>query len=292
MYEIEYFDFDLRREDDFSPLIGVKLVPNEKHKIFSLLVQEYGITWSERYKCYILPDSAFFDSDELKRYVIIIKATLEKISDRFKIDERILEREQKQSYYTKACLGQYLASYVNNTCDENSILLDPSAGCGNLTDYVRIPKENIYLVEPDEKSVATLKEKGYKNIIASTFEEYLRKGVFPNFTHIIMNPPFKSRLDLIFFNKCFELLQEKGRIAAIVSENSIYEELQALGYIFNIDFPSSNEVNNFAGLSYLLQMFIDNLHNTRNCFMDITTSFDNTYARAYYLLAEKVTHKR
>ena len=102
-----------------------------------------------------------------------------------------------------------------------------------------------------------------------------------------MNPPFKNRLDLFFFNECFELLQDHGRIAAIISENSIYEELYQLGYTFNIDIPSSNKVNNFGRISNLLKEYIDNLHNTKNCFMDITDSFDNTSARAYYLLAEK-----
>lgn len=287
MYEIVYFDINLRREDDFSPLIGIRFNPNEKYKMFSLLVQEYGIIWSERYKCYTLPDSTLFDYNELVRYINIINLSLQRIKNNNEIDRRILEREQKQSYYTKSSLIQFLSGYINNTSDKNSILLDPAAGIGNLTDNVNIPKENIYLIESDEKSAAILKKKGYKNIIISTFEEYLSKGNFPNFTHIIMNPPFKDRLDLFFFNKCFELLQEHGRIAAITSENSIYEELQQLGYIFNIDFPSSDTVNNFEGLSDLLQEYIDNLHNTKNCLMDITTSFDNTSARAYYLLAEK-----
>ena len=292
MYKIVYFNLDLRREDDFSPLVGIRFVPNEKQKIFSLLVQEYGITWSERYKCYILPDETLFNHDELEKCIGIIDLALQRIKDNYQIDEKMLEREQKQSYYTKACLIQCLSGYINNTSTEDSILLDPAAGVGTLTDNVKIPKENIYLVEPDEESATILKAKGYKNIIVSTFEEYLKKGVFPNFTHVIMNPPFKNRLDLFFFNKCFDLLQEHGRIAAITSENSIYEELQKLGYIFNIDVPSSDTVNNFEGLSDLLQEYIDNLHSTRNCLMDITTSFDNTSARAYYLLAKKIKSKR
>ncbi len=287
MYEIVYFKPNLRYEDDFSPLIGIRFIPNEKQKVFSLLVQEYGIIWSERYKCYILPDNALLNYNELEKYIYIINLSLSRIKDNCKIDEKILKREQTQSYYTKKCLIQYLSNYINNTSSENSILLDPSAGIGNLTDNIKIPKENIYLVEPDARCIPILKSKGYTNIINSTFEDYISKGNLPSFTHIIMNPPFKNRLDLFFFNKCFELLQNHGRIAAITSENSIYEELHQFGYTFNTDIPSNNEVNNFDGLSTLLQKYIDNLHNTKNCFMDITTSFDNTSARAYYLLAEK-----
>lgn len=287
MYRIVYFDLDLRRDDDFSPLIGIKFIPNEKQKIFSLLVQQYGITWSERYKCYILPDAAFFDYKELQKYINIINLSLQEIKANHMLDEKILERERKQSYYTKQSLIHYLSGYINNTSSKDSIILDPAAGTGNLTDNINIPKENIYLVEPDEKCVSILKKKGYKNIINSTFDEYLKKEILPNFTHVIMNPPFKNRLDLSFFNKCFDLLPEHGRIAAITSENSIYEELQQLNYTFNIDFPSNKAVNNFEDLSDMLQEYIDNLHNTTNCLMDITTSFDNTSARAYYILAEK-----
>ncbi len=286
MYEIVYFGLDLRREDDFSPLIGIRFSPNQKHKLFSLLVQEYGIIWSDRYRCYILPDDVLFNFDELVKCFCIIELSLKKIKSN-EINKELLIREQTQSYYTKPSLVRLLTGYINNTCDDNSILLDPAAGMGNLTDNIRIPKENIYLVEPDEKNILILKEKGYKNIINSTFEEYLNQGNFPDFSHIIMNPPFKNRLDLFFFNKCFQLLKEHGRIAAITSENSIYEELGQLGLTFNIDFPSSIDVNNFVGLSNLLQEYIDDLHNTKNCLMDITVSFCDTKARAYSLLAEK-----
>lgn len=287
MYEIVTFSLELRREDDFSPLVGIRFKDGKKNKLFSLLVQKYGITWSERYKCYILPDETLFNGDLFKECIKIIDSSLETVFSNHKIDISLIEREQKQSYYTNPSLANILASYINNSCTEKSILLDPAAGIGNLTDKVKIPKENIYLVEPDDECVRILREKGYKHVIHGTFEEYLEKRKQPKFTHVIMNPPFKNRTDLLFFNKCFKLLSEEGRIAAIISENSIYEELEPLGYTFDIDFPSSNDANNFVGISDLLQEFIDNTHNTNNCLMEITTSFSDTSARAYYLLAEK-----
>ena len=287
MYEIVTFSLELRRDDDFSPLIGIRFKDGKKNRLFSLLVQKYDITWSERYKCYILPDETLFNGNLFKEYIKIIDSSLEMVFSNSKIDISLLEREQKQNYYTKPSLVNILASYINNTSNEDSVLLDPAAGIGNFTDKVKIPKENIYLVEPDNESVCILRDKGYKHVIHGTFEEYLERRKQPKFTHIIMNPPFKKRTDLLFFNKCFKLLSEEGRIAAIVSENSIYEELEPLGYTFDIDFPSSKDSNNFEGLSDILQEFIDNIHNTNNCLMDQTTSFCDTSARAYYLLAEK-----
>ena len=287
MYELLTFSLDLRREDDVSPLIGLRFIPNEKNKLFSLIAQEYDIVWSERYKCYILPDEAILGGDILKKHLTIVDSIIERIKENKEIDKEILEREKKQSYYTSDSLANFLSSYINNTSDEDSIILDPSAGMGNLTDKLNIPKKNIYLVEPDLECINILKEKGYINIINSTFEEYLKSKNIPEFTHVIMNPPFKNRSDLIFFNECFKLLSEHGRLATIISENSIYEELEPRGLTFDIDFPSSGEVNNFYGLSDLLQEFIDNTHNTSNCFMDTTSSFNHTSARAYYLLAEK-----
>jgi len=292
MYEIVYFSLDLRKDDDFSPLIGIRFIPNKKNKLFSLLVQKYEIVWSERYKCYILPDTIILDNKQLKKYLKIIDLALKTIKEKKEISVELLERENMQSYYTKESLVNYLSRYINGTSSENSIILDPAAGIGNLTDKLIIPKKNIYLVEPNKKSASILKEKGYKNVINSTFEEYLKKGNLPNFSHIIMNPPFKDRLDLFFFNKCFEILQEHGYIAAITSENSIYEELQPLKYIFDIDYPSSIKANNFNGISDLLQEYIDNLHNTEFCFMNNTNSFHNTSAKAYSILAQKNRKKQ
>lgn len=255
--------------------------------MFSLLAQQYGITWAERYKCYILPDTVVFDRDMLKDCFDKIDSIIQQLKNNVPIDKDIIEGELKQNYYTKTSLVRYLTTYINSTVSEKSILLDPAAGIGNLIDDIQIPKENIYLIEPDEESASILRNKGYINVINSTFEKYLDRENFPKFTHVIMNPPFKKRADLFFFNACFKLLQENGRIAFIIYENSIYEELQSLGYTFNIDFASSEMVNNFEGLTPMMQEFFDNLHNTRNCFVDITTSFYNTSARAYYLLAEK-----
>ncbi len=290
MYIVVQFDIKLRKEDNFSPLLGIQFIPNKKNKLFSLLIQEYGIIWSEKYKCYILPDIAYFNPNILKEYKNIIDLTLNKIKDK-QIDQKIIERELNQSYYTKPHLANFLSDYINNTSDENSILLDPSCGTGNLTDNVNIPKKNIYLVEPDKTCINILREKGYSNIITSTFQEFLTKGNYPEFTHVIMNPPFKNRQDLYFFNECFKLLKDGCIIAAVISENSIYEELQPLGYTFNTDLPNSNKYNNFDNISELLQEFINNIRNITQCFMDITDSFYNTSARSYYLLAKKCKTK-
>lgn len=291
MYKLVFFSIELRREDEYSPLVGFELVPNKKNKLFSLLVQEHKIVWSERYKCYILPDSVITGPEELFKYLNIINEALKKIKSNEKIDEELLERERMQAYYTQECLVDHLTSYINKTVNKDSLVLDPAAGIGNLTDKINLSKDRIYVVEPDKESSLILKEKGYIHVFNTTFEEYLKQSNHPSFTHVIMNPPFKDRLDLVFFNGSFELLREHGHIAAITSENSIYEELEPLGLTFNIDFPSNPSINNFENVSELLQEYINNLHNTRNGWMDITDSFDNTGARAYYILAEKEKRK-
>ena len=158
MYQLLTFSLDLRRDDDVSPLIGLRFIPNEKNKLFSLIAQEYDIVWSERYKCYILPDEAILGGDILKKHLTIVDSIIERIKENKEIDKEILEREKKQSYYTSDSLANFLSSYINNTSDEDSIILDPSAGTGNLTDKLNIPKKNIYLVEPDLECINILKE--------------------------------------------------------------------------------------------------------------------------------------
>lgn len=287
IYQLIMFDFSLRNEDEEAPLIGIRFIPNKKNKIFSLLAQEYDINWSERYKCYILPWGARFDFNILEKSLCIIDLILDKLDAKKDIPREILEREENQSYFTSPDLAQFLAGYINNTSTEKSILLDPAAGTGNLLEPINIPKDNIHLVEPNKEYVDILRAKGYKNVFHMKFEDYLKTSNIPSFTHIIMNPPFKNRMDLLFFNECFKLLEPGGIIAAVVSENSIYEELEPLGLSFDIDHPSMQGVNNFSGLSNLLQEFNDNLHNCSNCFMDPAGAFENTSAHAYWLLAEK-----
>lgn len=65
-------------------------------------------------------------------------------------------------------------------CD-NDIVLDPSAGTGNLVNGLNIPKENIFLVEPNPEFCEFLRRSGYVNVIQSTFEDALDKRVLPNY---------------------------------------------------------------------------------------------------------------
>lgn len=56
----------------------------------------------------------------------------------------------------------------------------------------------------------------------------IERGEIPKPTRIIMNPPFSHQQDLQFFNMACKILQNNGKIAAVVSQNSIYEELEKL----------------------------------------------------------------
>jgi 16S rRNA G1207 methylase RsmC len=43
-----------------------------------------------------------------------------------------------------------------------------------------------------------------------------------------MNPPFSHQQDIKFYNQACNLLKNGGIISAIISENSIYEELNKI----------------------------------------------------------------
>lgn len=45
-----------------------------------------------------------------------------------------------------------------------------------------------------------------------------------------MNPPFSRQQDIKFYNLACKLMQGKGVISSIISENSIYEELRDNGF--------------------------------------------------------------
>lgn len=105
-----------------------------------------------------------------------------------------------------------------------------------------------------------------------------------------MNPPFSKQQDITFYNLACKLLKDNGIISAIISENSIYEELQKYNLILDDTLPikQAKEILKSQYASHLSQQmreFLSNIANSKNLFVDNVTSefsFENTQARAFY----------
>lgn len=265
-------------------------------KDFSLAMQKYGLAWSERYQEYIIPDEICFNKDKLEKYIHLIENMIERLNrgeDIVSKDER--EREKSQSYYTRKYAVRYLQEFLQSNLYEEDkiIILDPAAGEGRLIDGLNVPKSSIWAVEPDKKCCELLKQKGYEHVINTTFEVAVAANLIPTPTHIIMNPPFSKQQDIKFYNLACRLLKDGGVISAIISENSIYEELNKIEQygLYLDDTMPIKKANDILSSKYSKQLsiemkeFLKNVANSKYLNVDYVASefdFENTGARAMF----------
>ena len=105
-----------------------------------------------------------------------------------------------------------------------------------------------------------------------------------------MNPPFSKQQDIKFYNLACRLLLDGGVISAIVSENSIYEELER--YRLTLDCNTSKrQAIEILGSTYVSKLsnhmreFLQHITNSQWISLDNVTTdcFENTHARAIYI---------
>lgn len=108
-----------------------------------------------------------------------------------------------------------------------------------------------------------------------------------------MNPPFSKQQDIKFYNLACRLLLSGGVISAIVSENSIYEELERYGLTLDCNNSKSQatEILRSARASKLsnhMREFLQHIANSKWISLDDVTTdfglgFENIHARAFYI---------
>lgn len=152
----------------------------------------------------------------------MIKEAIRKANNKIPLSREQIEREKLQAYFTPIDVVKKMQEYAH--ISENDIVLDPSAGIGNLVNGLSISKERIYLIEPNPEFCNFLKRNGYIHVIQSTFEEAIEKGQVPNnISKILMNPPFSKQNDLKHISLAYKLLAPGGTLISIVGKNSVLE---------------------------------------------------------------------
>ena len=174
---------------------------------------EIGGHWSEAHKSFVFIKEVSIET---------IKENIQKANNQIPLSKEQIEREKLQAYFTPLEISKKMQQSAH-ICD-NDIVLDPSAGTGNLVNGLNIPKENIFLVEPNPEFCEFLRRNGYVNVIQSTFEDALDKRVLPNnISKILMNPPFSKQSDLKHILLAYELLNKGGTLVSIIGKNSLLE---------------------------------------------------------------------
>lgn len=125
-----------------------------------------------------------------------------------------LEREYKMQQkgdinFTPSDVVKQLIEYAK--IDENSKVLEPSAGIGNIADQVKPYTSNIDVCEQMYHFSELLSLKGF-NVVGSDFLEYETNN---KYDAIIMNPPFSDEQNHI--KHAYELLKDGGTLVSISS---------------------------------------------------------------------------
>ena len=106
---------------------------------------------------------------------------------------------------------------------EGMIVLEPSAGSGNLADVIAqfTSKENIMCCELQRKNVTILEEKGYKVVEEGNF---LSTTPVPAYHVVLMNPPFEKQADIDHVNHAFKFVKPGGRLVSIMSASVTFRD--------------------------------------------------------------------
>lgn len=97
-------------------------------------------------------------------------------------------------------------------------LLEPSAGKGNIADEIKAkhPDNALDVVEWNSSLNQLLSEKGH-NVVGNDFLK-----LSGNYDKIVMNPPFEKGQDIDHVRHAYDLLNDGGRVVAIMSEGPFY----------------------------------------------------------------------
>jgi len=162
------------------------------------------------------------NKSELIELVYIYKMILEYIDNpeakaqaQRKLKRQQLEQSSQKGdvHFTPDSLVDKMIDYAN--LNDGDTVLEPSAGLGNIADKIAYitSKENITCCEYSYEFCEYLKDSGY-SVNNGDFLEYETNI---KFNKVLMNPPFSKNQDIKHVLHAYELLEEGGRLVAIMS---------------------------------------------------------------------------
>jgi hypothetical protein len=192
-------------EDEFDKIY--KNTDILKGQYFETAVEErrrlerMGINLVEELRAYLREFWAYKNS---------VKTTVDPVQKKIKELERQYKLEQKGDInFTPPEVALFMIELAD--IEEDSKILEPEAGIGNIADQIRKFTDNIDVCEKMFSYVELLKLKGY-NVVGNDF---MQLDKYNEYSYIIMNPPFSCELEHI--KHAYDLLKTDGKIISITS---------------------------------------------------------------------------
>lgn len=162
-----------------------------------------GGEWSRKNKAYVFD----IDGEDRVREVIATGVYVSRQS----------ERKQFQHFPTPDAVGIKMLKAVGlkKRADHSKVrMLEPSAGDGHLAKLARsYGVQNIVCVELHPERADALAADGFEAYVG----DFMQMTVEPNYTHVLINPPFTAGQDIEHVRRAFDWMVPGGRMAAIVS---------------------------------------------------------------------------
>lgn len=148
--------------------------------------------------------------EEYKQIYNLINKPVNHTEKKIKQLEREYKMQQKGDInFTPTKVVKQMIEYAH--IDENSRVLEPSAGIGNIADQIKQITKNIDVCEYMYHFSELLELKGY-NVVGNDFLEY---NTDQKYDSIIMNPPFSNEQEHI--KHAYKLLKDDGILVTISS---------------------------------------------------------------------------
>ncbi|WP_252225330.1 MULTISPECIES: hypothetical protein [unclassified Clostridium] len=188
------------------------------------------------------------DYEELLNLINKDNTELEK-QEKIKSLEREYKMQQKGDInFTPKKLVNILIDYAD--IKESDIILEPTAGIGNIADEISNINNNVDCIEYMHNYNELLKLKGY-NVIENDFMKCNKKDYY---TRIIANFPFSKEQEMI--KHAYNLLKEDGKIVCITSNHWTFandkNSINFREWLNNLDYEvyESNIKFEFTNVNY------------------------------------------
>jgi predicted RNA methylase len=186
---------------DYSiPLDGWynKEVPQKQKKL-----QKYNITNSIELNNAIDEYKEIYDNRIDRSYKNPLQQQIKKLENEYKL------RQKGDINFTPLKVVERLIEY--SQIDNNSIVLEPSAGIGNIADQIKAITNNVDCIEYMNHFSELLKMKKH-NVVSDDIMQYNR---FNYYDAVIMNPPFSEEIEHI--KHAYKTLKAGGKLISITS---------------------------------------------------------------------------
>lgn len=190
-------------EFDGSKMVLAGQLDRKTYQEVARVIEAAGGKWSRKDKAHV------FDGDARDAIEPVL------------LTGEVTNRKQEfGQFYTPADVAQLVIMAAK--VKPGDIVLEPSAGRGDIAGAAVVAGASVDCVEMDPKNATFLKSDPRYVVVSQA--DFLLCDPSPEYTAIVMNPPFAKQADIHHVMHAAKFLQSGGRLAAIMSAGVAFRQ--------------------------------------------------------------------